>query len=130
ADPNSVQASLVGEASIGLRGQPADAECGELILRIVAGDDLEHVGRILNGAAQRSDAGIECRADHSDATDQLLRRRQSHQAVVPCGVMDRSASFFADRAGYQVRADRGSGAAARSAGTALRIVGIAERTAE
>src|SRR5262252_5092315 len=88
ADPDSVERPLVGEASIGLRRQPADAESGQLILRIVAGDRFKHAGRILDGAAQRSHTRIERRADHSGATDQLLRRRQSYQAVVPRGVMD------------------------------------------
>ena len=88
ADPHSVERALVGEASIGLGGEPADAERGQLILRIVAGDDLEHAGGILDRAAQRSHARIECSADHSGAADQLLRRRQSHQAVVLGGVMD------------------------------------------
>src|SRR5262249_10527633 len=96
ADPHSVQRPLVGEPSIGLRGQPAYAESGPLVLWIVAGDHLEPAGGILDGAAQRSYARIESRTDHSDATDQLLRRRQAHQAVVLGGVMDGAAGLLSD----------------------------------
>src|SRR6516164_8756349 len=42
ADPDSVERPLVGEASIGLRRQPADAESGQLIPWIVAGDRFKH----------------------------------------------------------------------------------------
>ena len=102
ADPHSVQRPLVREAAIGLRGQPANAERRQLILWIVAGDDLEHAGGILDRAAQRSHSRIQCRADHSVATDQFLRRRESHDAVVLGGVMDGSAGFLADGARHQV----------------------------
>jgi hypothetical protein len=106
ADPDSVERPLVGEASIGLRRQPADAESGQLILRIVAGDRFKHAGRILDGAAQRSHARIQCSADHSDATDEFLRWRQSYQAVVPRWVMDGAPGLLSDRARHQVRGDR------------------------
>src|SRR5262245_13140452 len=96
ADPYSVQCSLAREALIGFRGNPADAERRQLILWVVAGDDLEQAGGILDGAAQRSHARIQPRANHSVATDQLLRWRETHQAVVLGGVMDRSPGLLAD----------------------------------
>ena len=102
ADPHSVQRLLVRKGAIGLRGQPANAESRQLILWIVAGDDLEHPGGILHGAAQRSHSRIQCRANHSIATDQFLRRRESHNAVVLGGVMDGSPSFLSDGARHQV----------------------------
>src|ERR1700752_2348475 len=54
AYPDSVERPVGDEASIGLRRQPADAESGQLILWIVAGNHFKHAGRILDGAAQRS----------------------------------------------------------------------------
>ena len=106
ADSHPVQGALIGEASIRLRRQPADAESGELILRVVAGDDLEHASGILDVAAQRPHARIQSRANHSITADQLLRRRESHNAVVLGGMMDRSPSFLADGARHQVCGDR------------------------
>ena len=102
ADAHAVQCPLVGKAAIGLRRHPADAERRELILGIVAGDDLEHAGGILYRAAQWSNARIQRRADHAVATDQFLRRCEADEAVVLGGVMDRSAGFLADGAGHQV----------------------------
>jgi hypothetical protein len=75
ADPHSVQCCFVREAAIGLRGQPADAERRQLIVRVVAGDDLEHAGGILDGAAQRPHARVKPRGKHAIAADQFLRRR-------------------------------------------------------
>jgi hypothetical protein len=83
-----------GEASIGLCGQPANAESCQLVSWIVAGDDFEHAGGILDGAAQRSRSRIQARANHPRATDQFLGRRQFHKAVVLGGVMDGSPSFL------------------------------------
>ena len=105
-DPHSIQGSLIGEASIGLRRQPADVEGGQLILWIVAGYNLKHAGHILDGPAQRSRARIECRADHSNATDQFLCRSQSDQAIVLGRVMDGAAGLLSDRARHQVRGYR------------------------
>ncbi len=106
ADPHSVQRLRVGEASIGLSGQPADAESCQLIRWIVAGDDLEHASGILDGATQRSHARIQCRANHSGATDQLLRRRESDNAVVLGGGMYGSPGFLSDGARHQVCGNR------------------------
>ena len=102
ADPHSVQRPLVREASIGLRRQPADAERCQLIIQVVAGDDFEHAGSILDGAAQRSHSRVQCRGDHSVATDQFLSRGESHKAVVLGGVMDGSPGFLSDGARHQV----------------------------
>src|SRR5262249_37459835 len=75
ADPHSGQGPLIREGSIRLRGQPANAESGQLILWIVAGDDLEQASGVLDGAAERSHSRIQSRANHSVTTDQLLCRR-------------------------------------------------------
>ena len=106
ADPHAVQRLLVGKASIGLCGQPANAESCQLVLWIVAGDDFEHPGDILDGATQRSHSRIQTRGNHPRATDQLLRGCQSHKAVVLGGVMDGSPGFLSDGARHQVRANR------------------------
>src|ERR1700704_7175478 len=106
ADSHSVQRPLVREASIRLQGQSANAESRQLILWIVAGDDLEHAGGILDGAAERSHSRIQCRANHSVATDQFLRWRESHKTVVLGGVMYGSPGFLSDGASHQVCGNR------------------------
>ena len=65
----------------GSAGIAADAERRQLVLRIVAGDDVEHPRGVLHRAADRADARVQARADHAVAADQLLRRRQADDAV-------------------------------------------------
>ena len=130
ADPESVQRPFVREAAVRLRRQPSDAEGSQLIPWIVARDDLQHARAIFYGAAQRSHPRIQGRADHSVAADQLLRRRESNDAVVLGGVMDGPPGFLSDRARHQVRGYGRSGAAAGGAGTAFGIVGVTKGPAE
>ena len=105
ADPDSIQPSLVRKASIGLRGQAANAESRQFVLGIVAGDDLEHAGGVLHGAAKWPYSSIQRRADHSLPADQFLRRRESHKTVVLGRVMYGSAGFLSNRARHQVCGD-------------------------
>ena len=74
-------AAQLAKLAYGCGGCAADAEHGQLVLRVVAGDRVEHPRRVLHRAAHRPDAHVEPGADHPVAAHQLLRRRQADDAV-------------------------------------------------
>src|SRR5262249_31000578 len=74
ADTDSLQAPFSFELGVTGFWNPADAVDGKVIRRIVAGDDVEDAGDVLDGAAGCAVAIVESAAsDHPIAADQPLR---------------------------------------------------------
>jgi hypothetical protein len=107
ADADSPQAPFSCELGVTVLWNPADAVDGEVIRRIVAGDDVEDAGDVLDGAAGRAIAIVEpAAADHPIAANQPLRLRKAHSVVETRRHADRWAAFLRNRARHEVRRDR------------------------
>ena len=131
ADPDAFEAGRSGIAWISLFGNATEAMHGQVVRRIVTGDDAEHLGDVFDGAARCAVAIIErTAADHPIPADQPLRLRQTHAVVEPRRHADRRAAFFRDRAGHQVRCHRRSGAAAGAADITVGCIRVAHGAAE
>lgn len=81
ADADTVETRLVGEARVGAIGRTADLKRGELVLGVVAGDDVEDAGRVFDGPANRSDPGVDALLNHAVTADQFLSGSDPDGAV-------------------------------------------------
>jgi len=89
----------------------------------------EDQGRVLDRAAvDAPPVEVGLHAGRPAVGHEPLGRHEADDAVAPGRLPARSAGFFADRAGGQVRADRHRRPRARAAGLAGRVVDVARRT--
>ena len=85
ADREPVELQLARIRVVRLRRQAADAEDGQLVLRVVARDDLQHARGILDRAADRPDARVDaapgsCRRGSRAPVSARCRRRSLARA--------------------------------------------------
>ena len=130
ADAQAVEPRFACEGLVGHVGQAADAEGRHLVLRVVTRDHAQDSRGVLDRAADRAGARVDAGADHAVAAHELLRGRNADRVVRDGRAADRRARLFRDRAGDEVRRDRGTRARARRVRRAFRVVRVAERAAE
>ncbi len=91
---------------------------------------VEDARGVLDRTADRADARVDALLDQAVSAHELLRRRDADAVVRVGRAPDRRACFLGNGTGHEVCAHGRARSRARAAGTALRIVGIAEGAAE
>ena len=119
-DPHARHAAVEVGRVIGHRDRRARG-----VLRVVAGDGLEHERVVRDGAGDRADV-VERIGQREDAapTDEAVRRLHAGHAAHRRGIPDRSGRVRADRCGHHARGHRDAGPARRASRKAPRPPGI------
>ena len=95
------------------------------IFGVEAGDDLEQLGRVGDGAAHRPGGILEDdQRRHAGPADQAGRDLEPHQVVERGRQARGAARVLAEADGAEIRGDRTPRAAARPARIALEVVGV------
>ncbi len=130
ADAKTLEPTRLCVARITVRRQTSHTEGREFVLRVVTRDHVENARRILHRTTDRADAGVNTLLDHAVSAHELLRRCNTDTVVRVGRTPDGRARLLSDGTGDEVCAHCRTGPRTRAARTALRIVGVAERTAK